>query len=209
LIPGTSGARVPTTCGGIGVVSTGTWISESCAVELPSVATGSAYTWRATQEFTILRQMLAGMDWGELDYLLVDLPPGAERIVQYAELLGPAALFVLVTVPSDLATGVVARSLDALEKTPNRILGYVENMDGYYCADCGQKKPLFPAQSQLKLDLPCLGSVPFDPELAALCDRDGSPSEAPALVSWQPVLRIAEEVCQRVAECASVPEAKA
>jgi ATP-binding protein involved in chromosome partitioning len=149
------------------------------------------------------------MDWGKLDYLLVDLPPGAERIVQYAELLGPAALFVVVTVPSDLATGIVARSIDALDKTPNRILGYIENMDGYYCSDCGKVKPLFPAQRQLKLDLPCLGNVPFDPELAALCDGGGSPSEVPALISWQPVQQIAESVCQRVAECAAVPEEKA
>ena len=141
------------------------------------------------------------MDWGKLDYLLVDLPPGGERIVQYAELLGPSALFVLVTIPSDLARGVVARSIDALAKTPNPILGYVENMDGYYCSDCEQTKPLFPTQNQLKLDLPCLGSVPFDPELAAFCDRGGVLSDlidSPAPFYWQSVRRIAEEICRRV-----------
>ena len=208
LIPGQSGAQVPMTPSGIGVVSMGSLVPEPRSVEFESVASGSSHTWRATKEFTFLRELLACMDWGKLDYLLVDLPPGAERIVQYAELLGPAALFVLVTVPSDLATGVVARSLDALEKTPNRILGYVQNMDGYYCSDCGQVKPLFPAQSQVKLDLPCLGCVPFDPELAALCDRGGSPCDEPTLVSWQPVQRIAEQICQRVAERASTPEEK-
>ena len=118
--------------------------------------------------------------------------------MQYAELLGPTALFVLVTIPSDLARGVVARSLDALAKTPNRILGYVENMDGYYCSHCEQIKPLFPASHQLKLDLPCLGSVPFDPELAELCDRGGSLFDSPASASGQPVRRIAEEICQRM-----------
>ncbi len=209
LIPGESGAPVPTTRNGIGVVSMGSLVPEPRSVEFESVASGSSHTWRATKEFTFLRELLACMNWGKLDYLLVDLPPGPERIVQYAELLGPGALFVLVTVPSDLATGVVARALDALEKTPNRILGYVENMDGYYCSDCGQTKPLFPSQLHLKLDLPCLGSVPFDPHLAALCDRGGSPCEAPALASWQPVRRIAEEVCRRVAEPASAPEEKA
>ncbi len=209
LIPGENGAPVPMTRNGIGVVSMGSLVSEPHSVEFESVASGESHTWRATKEFAFLRELLACMEWGKLDYLLVDLPPGAERIVQYAELLGPAALFVLVTVPSDLATGVVARSLDALEKSPNRILGYVENMDGYYCSDCGQVKPLFPAQSQVKLDLACLGRVPFDPELAALCDRGGSPSEVPALISWQPVQRIAEEVCQLVAESGCAPEEKA
>ena len=209
LIPGERGVPVPLTRDGIGVVSMGSLVPEPRSIEFESVASGESHTWRATREFTLLRELLACMDWGELDYLLVDLPPGAERIVQYAELLGAAAVFVLVTVPSDLATGVVARSLDALEKTPNRILGYVDNMDGYYCSDCGQVKPLFSAVSKTKLDLACLGSVPFDPELAALCDRGGSSCEMPALISWQPVRRIAEAVCQRVAERANNPEEKA
>jgi hypothetical protein len=62
---------------------------------------------------------------------------------------------------------------------------------------------LFPSQSEIKLDLPCLGSVPFDPELAALCDRGGFITDQPELFSWQPVRRIADEVCYRVSECAS------
>ena len=203
LIPGASGAQVPTTRSGIGVVSMGSLVPEPRSVEFDSVANGESHTWRATKEFTFLRELLASMDWGTLDYLLVDLPPGAERIVQYAELLGPDANFVLITIPSDLATGVVARSLDALEKTSNPILGYVNNMDGYYCSDCGKIKPLFPALSQVKLNLTCLGSIPFDPALAAVCDRGGSLSEMPALASWQPVKRIAEEVGRRVVERAS------
>ena len=149
LIPGENGASVPTTRNGIGVVSMGTLVQEPRAIDFETVAAGSSHTWRATKEFTILRELLAGMDWGELDYLLVDLPPGVERIVQYAELLGPSALFVLVSIPSDVARGVVARSIDALDRTPNRVLGYVENMNGYYCSDCGRIKPLFPSQSQV------------------------------------------------------------
>ncbi len=203
LVPGERGATVPTTRSGIGVVSMGTLFPEPRAIEFESVADGSSHTWRAIKEFTVLREVLACTEWGNLDYLLVDLPPGAERIVQYAELLGPRALFVLVAIPTDMARGVVARSLDALAKTPNRILGYVENMAGYYCADCGRVGPLFSAQPRVKLDLPCLGSVPFDPELAALCDRGGSPSESPALFSWSSVRRIAREICERVAEPAS------
>ncbi len=200
LIPGQSGASVPKTRNGIGVVSMGSLVPEPRSVEFESVASGSSHTWRATKEFTVLRELLARMDWGKLDYLLVDLPPGAERIVQYAELLGPSAVFLLVTIPSDMARGVVARSIDALEKTPNRILGYVENMQGYYCSDCQRVKPLFPTPPRVKLGLPCLGSVPFDPELAALCDRGGSLSDSSALSSWQSLRRIAEEVCQRAAE---------
>lgn len=206
LVPDESGVPVPKTRNGIGVVSMGMVVPEPRAVEFESVASGSSHTWRATKEFTVLRELLACMNWGKLDYLLVDLPPGAERIVQYAELLGPATLFVLVTIPSDMSRGIVARSLDALAKTPNRILGYIENMDGYYCSDCGRVKPLFPVPSDVKLDLACLGTVPFDPELAALCDRGGSLADSPGSFSWQPVQRIAEEVCRRASECAPYSE---
>ena len=77
---------------------------------------------------------------------------------------------MLVTIPSEVARGVFARSVAALSKGPNRLLGYVENMSGYYCRDCNAIKPLFSSSDRPGLDIPCLGSVPFDPELARLCD---------------------------------------
>lgn len=206
LVPGEQGASVPKTRNGIGVVSMGSLFPEPRALDFETVAEGSSQTWRATKEFTVLRELLAGMDWGKVDYLLVDLPPGVERIVQFSELLGPAALFVVVGIPSDVARGVVARSIDALERTPNRVLGYVENMNGYYCPDCERVKPLFPAQSEVKLELPCLGSIPFDPDLAELCDKGGAPSTSRELFSQEPVRLIAEEISHRVAEAASHPE---
>lgn len=208
LVPGDNGATVPSTRSGIGVVSMGTLIPEPSTLEFESVATGSSHTWRATKEFTILRELLAGMAWGKLDYLLIDLPPGVERIVQHAELLGPRALFVLVTIPSDMAKGVVARSIEALKRTPNPILGYIENMDGYYCLDCERVKPLYPVQTSIKLELPRLGSVPFDPELAARCDRGSSLEEAPSLPTWQLLQQTAREICERVDRLSPSEEAR-
>jgi hypothetical protein len=82
-------------------------------------------------------------------------------------------------------------------------------MDGYYCSDCDTIKPLYPAQAQVKLDLPCLGSVPFDPELAALCDRGGSLDDVPQLVSHEPMRRIAEEIVRRVSDCSAIPKERA
>ena len=78
--------------------------------------------------------------------------------------------FVMVTVPSDVSRGVVARALAALAETPAALLGYVENMAGYLCRDCGEVRPLFP-EPTVALDAPCLGRIPFDPALAELCDR--------------------------------------
>ena len=121
----------------------GSLIPESEALEFESAAHGESHTWRATREFALLGEILESFEWGALDLLMFDLPPGAERTVQYADFLGPRTSFLLVTIPSEVARGVVARSVAALSKGPNRLLGYVENMSGYYCRDCNAIKPLF------------------------------------------------------------------
>jgi ATP-binding protein involved in chromosome partitioning len=162
---------LPRTRNGIGVFSMGSLIPESEALEFQSAAQGESHTWRATREFALLAEVLASFEWGALDVLLFDLPPGAERTVQYADFLGSRTSFVLVSIPSEVARGVVMRSVAALSKGPNRMLGYVENMSGYYCRDCDAIKPLFGADDPAPLDIPCLGKVPFDPELARQCDR--------------------------------------
>ncbi len=174
-------APLPRSRNGVAVFSMGSLIPESSALEFESTAHGESHTWRATREFALLGEILGSFEWVALDLLLIDLPPGAERTVQFADFLGPRASFLLVTIPSEVARGVVARSVAALSKGPNRLLGYVENMSGYYCRDCDAIKPLyFSAQpSRLDLEIPCLGSVPFDPELARRCDQGIAVSTPP------------------------------
>ena len=174
---------LPRTATGIGVFSMGSLIPESEALDFESAAEGESHTWRATREFALLGEILGSFEWGELDLLMFDLPPGAERTVQYADFLAPfdaaqrpRTSFLLVTIPSEVARGVVARSVAALSKGSNRLLGYVENMSGYYCRDCEAIKPLFVSPGPSDLGIPCLGTVPFDPELARHCDR-GIPLE--------------------------------
>jgi ATP-binding protein involved in chromosome partitioning len=182
-LPGGGRMSLPRARAGFGVFSMGSLVPESRAVDFDSVAPGSSHTWRATREFTLLGEILRSVAWGRLDALLVDLPPGAERVVQYAEFLGPRTDFVLVTIPSALARGVVSRSAAALAGAGRRALGYILNMDGYACAGCGEIRPLFPAPDGRDFGLPCLGSVPFDPELARLCDQGVPVTEHPDLPS--------------------------
>lgn len=171
-VPGVDGMSLPKAKDGVGVFSVGAFLPESEALDFSSVASGESHTWRATKEFAALGEILATVAWGKLDLLLFDLPPGAERTLQFAEYLGAETSFALVTIPSEVSRGVVARSVAALSKTANPVLGYVENMSGYYCSDCNEVKPLFPeAKDGISLDLPCLGRVPFDPALAFACDR--------------------------------------
>ena len=178
FVPGTHKVSLPRTRDGIAVFSMGSVIPEWQALEFDSAARGESHTWRATKEFALLAEILASFEWGALDMLMLDLPPGAERTVQYADFL-PGVSFVLVTIPSEVARGVVARSVAALARGSNRVLGYVENMSGYYCRDCNAIKPLFVSHESGDRDpgaasdlaIPCLGTVPFDPELARRCDR--------------------------------------
>jgi ATP-binding protein involved in chromosome partitioning len=143
FVPGASAVSLPRSKNGIGVFSMGSVIPESEALDFESAVSGESHTWRATREFALLTEILGAFEWGELDLLLFDLPPGAERTVQFADFLGSQTSFLLVTIPSEVARGVVARSVSALSKLPNRVLGYVENMSGYYCRDCNAIKPLF------------------------------------------------------------------
>jgi ATP-binding protein involved in chromosome partitioning len=190
---GSDRVALPRTSTGIGVFSMGSVIPESEALEFESAARGESHTWRATREFALLGEVLGAFDWGTLDVLLLDLPPGAERTVQFADFLGSRASFVLVTIPSDVARGVVARSVAALSSGRHRILGYVENMSGYYCRDCDAIKPLFGSSEIASLGIPCLGTVPFDPALATHCDRG-----LPLADATTPVGRALEHVAQRL-----------
>lgn len=194
FVPGHHKVTLPRTSNGIGVFSIGSLISESEALSFESVARGESHTWRATREFALLGEILTSFNWGTLDLLLFDLPPGAERTVQYAEYLAPRASFVLVTIPSEVSRGVVARSVAALSKTSSRMLGYIENMSGYYCRECDAIKPLFAAAHTPELEIPCLGTVPFDPELARHCDQ-GTPFTE---LAGTPVGRALEHVAQQL-----------
>jgi len=199
---GSQKVALPRTSNGIGVFSMGSLLPESQSLEFASAAHGESQTWRATREFALLGEILASFDWGELDVLMFDLPPGAERTVQYADFLGPRTSFLLVTIPSEVSRGVVARAVAALLKSPfdgtqgrrNRVLGYVENMSGYYCRDCNAVKPLFVSPEISSLAIPCLGTVPFDPELARHCDRGIPFAELPDT----PVRGALEHVAQQL-----------
>jgi len=201
---------LPRTRNGIGVFSMGSLIPESASLEFESAARGESQTWRATREFALLGEILGAFEWGALDLLMFDLPPGAERTVQYADFLGPfdtaqgrpRVSFVLVTIPSEVARGVVARSVAALSKgpfdgaqgKPNRILGYVENMSGYYCRDCNAIKPLFGSSRPTGLEIPCLGTVPFDPELARHCDMGMPLAELPDTPVGRALAHVAQQL---------------
>ena len=203
FVPGRHKVALPRTTNGIGIFSMGSVIPETDALDFASTARGESHTWRATREFALLADVLGSFEWGALDLLLFDLPPGAERTVQYADFLGPRTSFLLVTIPSEVSRGVVARSVAALSKGPNRLVGYVENMSGYHCRACGAIEPLFAADGpatpdRASLTIPCLGAVPFDPELARRCDRGLPLADAPDTPAGRAIDQVAQQLIDRL-----------
>jgi len=89
--------------------------------------------------------------------------------------------------------------VSALAKGPNHVLGFVENMSGYYCADCDAVKPLFPeSKDAVTLDLPCLGRIPFDPALAFACDRGVPFADLPESAATRALTALAGRLLESV-----------
>ena len=135
-----------------------------------------AYTWRGMMEMAALREFLSDTAWGSLDMLLIDLPPGADKLPNLADLLPNLSGAIVVTIPSAVSQMVVARSITmAKEIVKVPVIGLVENMAAYVCAHCGQEEALFPVGRvealAAKHDVPYLGRIPFDPRLALAADE--------------------------------------
>lgn len=134
-----------------------------------------SFVWRGAQERSALREFVADIRWGELDLLVVDLPPGTQRLIDLDELLPELAGVVVVTNPGGVAAAAVDRSMALARGRGIEILGVVENMSGYACVSCGELRPLFPGSAGADLAAAhgtrLLATVPFDPLAAELADR--------------------------------------
>lgn len=127
----------------------------------------------------VLRQFLEQVDWGDLDYLVVDMPPGTGdaqlSLVQTVNVDGA----VLVTTPQEVSTGDVRRAVRMFERVNTRILGIVENMAGMSCPHCGEPIDVFGEGGGERLadslDLPFLGRIPLDPAVRIAGD-EGRPT---------------------------------
>ena len=132
------------------------------------------FVWRGTMEMHTLREFLTDVHWGELDMLLLDLPPGSDRLTTLNDLLPNLHGSVVVTIPSAVSQLIVSKSITMardLLRTP--VIGLVENMTAYVCPTCGATHPLFgpSTQAETLAGVPLLGRVPFDPRMAQAADR--------------------------------------
>jgi ATP-binding protein involved in chromosome partitioning len=136
---------------------------------------GDTHVWRGILEANTLREFLADTDWGMLDFLFLDLPPGPDRFSTVAQMLPTLDGVIVVTIPSAVSHLVVKKAVSIAQALNVSLTGLVENMASYVCQVCGSVQPLFPdagTQGMAEaLGLPYLGAMPFDPRMAEAGDR--------------------------------------
>ncbi len=158
---------IPLTAHGISLMSIGFLSSEKTPV-----------IWRGPMVPQILQQFLTRVEWGELDYLMLDLPPGTGdaqlTLTQTAAISGA----VIVTTPQEVSLIDARKGLQMFEKVNVPVLGLIENMSYYACSDCGKVVEIFKRgggeRMSRELGVPLLGEIPIDPEIVQTGDQ-GTP----------------------------------
>lgn len=131
--------------------------------------------WRAPLLNSTISQFWTDITWGELDYLIVDLPPGTADVSLTVLGMLPVTGVVMVSSPQELAQMVVRKALKMAAKMSVPLLGLVENMSYAICPHCGEKHEIFGPSKGRQLaemfDIRFLGSLPLDPKLTELADQ--------------------------------------
>lgn len=171
--------------------------------------------WRGPMASKMIQQFLGNVMWGDLDYLIIDLPPGSGDVqitlAQQASLSGA----IIVTTPQQVALGVAQKGLHMFKHVNVPILGIIENMSGFTCPHCGEKTAIFKQGGGEKLakelDVEFLGGIPLDPDLMASGD-DGTPlltrtTETPAAQAFIELAKRFKTRMTEVAALSSEPQA--
>lgn len=134
-----------------------------------------ALIWRGPLVMKAVRQLLHEADWGELDALILDLPPGTGDVQITMTQEAPITGAVVVTTPQDVALADAIRAVDMFKQANAKVLGIVENMSYFTCPDCGGRHEIFGHGSveplSQKLGVPFLGELPLDPAVPKLADH--------------------------------------
>lgn len=140
-----------------------------------------AVIWRGARKNALIKQFLKDVDWGSLDFLLIDTPPGTSdehiSVVQYLLQTAPLDGALLITTPQEVSLLDVRKEANFCRKTKVPIIGVIENMSGFVCPCCSTKSQLFPsttggAESMCKeMSLQLLASLPLDPRMGECVDK--------------------------------------
>ena len=153
---------IPHKAHGLKVMSMGFLVAEDHTLAL-----------RGPMTHKLLQQFLFSVDWGTLDYLILDLPPGTGDVQLSLTQLAPISGSLIVTTPQDIALADVRKGVQMFRSVQIPVLGFVENMSYYKCGKCDKKHQIFPGQSQTIADefqKPLMAEIPINPALGSKKD---------------------------------------
>ncbi len=143
----------------------------------------AAVIWRGPIKHGVIKQFISDVEWGDLDFLVIDSPPGTgDEPLSVIQTI-PDAKAVVVTTPQEIALADVRKSINFCKQVKMQILGLVENMSGFVCPHCNAETPLLGkgggARTAKQMDIHFLGSLPFDPRMVEASDRGRPLLETP------------------------------
>ena len=197
------GKIIPAESHGVKVISMGFFVGEDTAV-----------VWRGPMIHSAIQQFLRDVIWGELDHLLVDLPPGTGDAQLTLAQLVPLCGAVTVTTPQEVALHDVRKGMMMFQKVNVPLLGLIENMSYFVCGHCGERTEIFShgggERAAEKLGIPFLGHIPIDPAIRAGGDT-GMPIVVadPASPQAKAFREIADAVIERINALSAGPDSEA
>jgi len=187
-------ALLPVEVGGVKVMSIGLLLAEG----------DEAVIWRGPMKMGVIQQFLKDVAWGDLDFLVVDSPPGTgDEPLSACQLIEDADGAVVVTTPQEVSVADVRRCVNFCRRLNLPVLGVIENMSGFVCPHCGQETQIFKSGGggamAADMGAPFLGKIPLDPHVADACDAGNtyiqqyadSPAAAAMIEAVRPILEIA------------------
>lgn len=166
----------------------------------------AAVIWRGPMKMSVIKQFLGEVEWGELDYLIVDCPPGTgDEPLSVIQLLENPDGAVLVTTPQEVSSADVRKSVSFCKQLDLPVIGFVENMSGFICPDCNKRTDIFSSgageELSMKYNIPLLGKIPIDPFIGSAGD-EGVPfirkySESAAAEEFRKIIVPVMNACSR------------
>ena len=161
-----------------------------------------AVIWRGPMLHKTIQQFLGDVRWGELDYLLMDLPPGTGDIQLSLSQTIPLTGAVIVSTPQDLALTVASKAIAMFQKLNVPVLGIVENMSYFACPHCGRREDIFghggAREAARKLGLPFLGEIPLDPVIRVQSDKGRPTALDGETANGKAFQKVAEALAEQV-----------
>jgi Mrp family chromosome partitioning ATPase len=160
-----------------------------------------AIIWRGPIKYSAIRQFIADVEWGDIDYLIIDSPPGTgDEPLTIAQVISDAKA-IIVTTPQEVALADVRKSINFCKTVKMEIFGLIENMSGFACPHCGELVDLFGSgggeKTAAAMGVNFLGKVPFDQNVVACGDAGISYQEKYA---DSPVTKVFEDITERMSK---------